>query len=268
VETFVTQEPLPYDGLGSPTTSEGSIKLPMDAAIIPKTEVGKDVPKTPGEAIAALVKAKLQGETKTQQRGVDTESPHLAESDLEAEDRRRARQVGIRAMVAGIDFGGLGPSGGRSLRLENETMGHPATIYEGSVEGSNTRPGGFLLTGSEDRKLRLWDLSRMERSIVISGLETESDKPSFRTVQVDLNSESQSSSPTLSAIHTESRIRAGSKGDRPAWRTTLIGLHQQQLLKGHQDGITALACLDVPFRCGIVSGDRMGVVKVFRVETE
>ncbi len=73
---------------------------------------------------------------------------------------------------------------------------------------------------------------------------------------------------TASSIHTESHIRHSSKNDRPMWRTSLIGNHQQQLLKGHQDCITALACIDVPFRCGIISGDRMGVVKVFRIESE
>jgi phosphoinositide-3-kinase regulatory subunit 4 len=30
--------------------------------------------------------------------------------------------------------------------------------------------------------------------------------------------------------------------------------------------ITALACIDAPFRGGIVSGDRTGVIKVWRVE--
>ena len=37
-------------------------------------------------------------------------------------------------------------------------------------------------------------------------------------------------------------------------------------MKTHQDVVTALACIDSPFRGGIVSGDRAGVVKVWRVE--
>lgn len=46
----------------------------------------------------------------------------------------------------------------------------------------------------------------------------------------------------------------------------MIAHHQQSLLKGHQDCITALACVDSPFRGGIISGDRAGIIKVWRVE--
>ena len=42
--------------------------------------------------------------------------------------------------------------------------------------------------------------------------------------------------------------------------------HQPSLLRAHQDTITAVACLDSPFRGGIVSADRAGVIKVWRVE--
>lgn len=54
--------------------------------------------------------------------------------------------------------------------------------------------------------------------------------------------------------------------NRPAQRMSLINHNQQDLLKAHQDTITALACLDSPFRGGIVSGDRAGVIKVWKVE--
>lgn len=47
---------------------------------------------------------------------------------------------------------------------------------------------------------------------------------------------------------------------------SLINNSQQNLNKGHQDTITALACIDSPFRGGIVSGDRAGVIKVWRVD--
>jgi phosphoinositide-3-kinase regulatory subunit 4 len=47
---------------------------------------------------------------------------------------------------------------------------------------------------------------------------------------------------------------------------SLITNSQQRLLKFHQDVITALACIDSPFRGGIVSGDRSGVIKVWKVE--
>ncbi|KAG8950099.1 Serine/threonine-protein kinase [Tulasnella sp. 424] len=275
VEMFATQEQRTYETSSNPASPGESLRLAPEPSNPP---VPKEAPKSPAEAIAALVKARAASQASPgQQTPVDDVSPHLEEADLEAEERRRATQVGIRAMVVGSDFGGLAGSGTRMSRLET------TTISENGVEPfGGSRNGGFLLTGSEDRKIRLWDLSRVDRSIVVSGLEMESDKPSFRyellcfllgshlidshrTTQADLSSED---SGTPSAIHTESHIRHATKSHQPSWRTSLIGQHQQQLLKGHQDCITALACLDVPFRCCIISGDRLGVVKVFRVELD
>ncbi|KAG9040843.1 Serine/threonine-protein kinase [Tulasnella sp. UAMH 9824] len=276
VEMFATQEQRSYETSSNPASPGESLRLASEP---PNPPAPKDAPKSPAEAIAALVKARAAAQASPgQQNTIDDVSPHLEEADLEAEELRRARQVGIRAMVVGSDFGGLAGSTTRLARLET------VTISENSVEPfGGSRNGGFLLTGSEDRKIRLWDLSRVDRSIVVSGLEMESDKPSFRyeflvlsqadsrltssrrTTQADRSSEDLGAP---SSIHTESHIRHTTKSSQPSWRTSLIGQHQQQLLKGHQDCITALACLDVPFRCGIISGDRLGVVKVFRVEID
>ena len=66
--------------------------------------------------------------------------------------------------------------------------------------------------------------------------------------------------------YVETWPAAPSGGSRPSQRISLISQHQQNLLKSHQDVVTALACIDAPFRGGIVSGDRAGVVKVWRVD--
>ena len=55
--------------------------------------------------------------------------------------------------------------------------------------------------------------------------------------------------------------------NRPAQRMSLITHNQQHLLRAHQDVITVLACIDSPFRGGMISGDRAGVLKVWRVES-
>jgi len=57
-----------------------------------------------------------------------------------------------------------------------------------------------------------------------------------------------------------------SQGNRPPQRMSLITNNQQNLLKAHQDSVTTLACIDSPFRGGVVSGDRAGVIKVWRIE--
>lgn len=70
-----------------------------------------------------------------------------------------------------------------------------------------------------------------------------------------------------SFIETWARSTSGqSQNNRPPQRMSLITNNQQNLLKAHQDSVTALVCIDSPFRGGIVSGDRAGVIKVWRIE--
>ena len=42
---------------------------------------------------------------------------------------------------------------------------------------------GFYLTGGVDRKLRMWDMTKSERSAVISGLDVEEAQPAFVLTQ-------------------------------------------------------------------------------------
>ncbi|CAK5279344.1 unnamed protein product [Mycena citricolor] len=144
----------------------------------------------------------------------------------------------VRALIAGLDFGG------------------PTGVHRMAEEGRR----GFMVTGSEDRKLRLWDLQKLERTAVLSGLESEQEKPSYRRVLTA------SSNTASTFVETWPALPSASQSNRPAQRMSLITNHQQNLLKAHQDVITALACIDSPFRAGIVSGDRAGVVKVWRVD--
>lgn len=64
----------------------------------------------------------------------------------------------------------------------------------------------------------------------------------------------------------ETWIASPSASNRPPQRLSLINHNQNNLMRGHQDTVTALACIDSPFRGGIVSGDRSGAVKVWRAE--
>ncbi len=70
-----------------------------------------------------------------------------------------------------------------------------------------------------------------------------------------------------SATHVQTR-RSEPVNFQPSQRTALISSHQQHLARGHQDCITALACLDSPFRGGLISGDRAGVIKVFKIDMD
>ena len=161
---------------------------------------------------------------------------------------------------------------------------------------------GFLFTGGNDRKLRIWDIPRFEdTSKVMSGLDVEEAQPKFVTSQVGsvvVHAEKLTPTPlapsskkdvakgvTTKATSTAAGAaaaaaaqQAGSSsssdnskrkkgvGDKTAGekmpRSTLISLQQQNLLRRHLDSIMDVAILERPALM-TVSVDRAGGVYVF-----
>ncbi|TWU73251.1 Serine/threonine-protein kinase [Metarhizium rileyi] len=125
----------------------------------------------------------------------------------------------------------------------------------------------FILTGGSDKKLRFWDLSRIENSCTYSGLSSDEQQPTFvsthPTSVVTLNIEKAhrhgSSSNTTAAAD---RPRGKSSSGRPA-RSTVISMQQQQLLQSHLDAVLDVVVLEYPYTMS-VSVDRSGVVFVFQ----
>jgi len=128
---------------------------------------------------------------------------------------------------------------------------------------------GFIITGGSDKKIRFWDVTRVENSMVVSGLDTEELKPTFTTAHptasLTLNTERiPRPGPTAPNAGAGSRASTTSKASsgRPP-RSTVISLQQQQLLKSHLDSILDIALLESPYGM-MVSVDRSGVVFVFQ----
>jgi phosphoinositide-3-kinase regulatory subunit 4 len=128
---------------------------------------------------------------------------------------------------------------------------------------------GFILTGGSDKKIRFWDLSRVENSMVVSGLDSEEPKPAFTsahpTASLTLNTERAPrpgpTSPNAGSGSRTSNVSKISSGRPP--RSTVISLQQQQLLKSHLDSILDIALLESPYGM-MVSVDRSGVVFIFQ----
>ena len=131
---------------------------------------------------------------------------------------------------------------------------------------------GFIVTAGSDKKLRFWDLARIENSVVFSGIQPDEGRPTFTashpTTSMTLNTERL---PRLAAPGSSANGAAGGGGggsssskarNRPS-RSTVISLQQQQLLKSHMDAIVDVALLEVPYTMS-VSVDRSGVVFVFQ----
>ena len=134
---------------------------------------------------------------------------------------------------------------------------------------------GFFLTGGADKKLRFWDITRADASMVISGLEAEEDQPKFTTshptTTLTINSERipqvAPSAPNAAPGNKSGTGSAG--GKRPSSqdvkppRSAIISKHQQQLLRSHLDIILDVCLLESPMAM-TVSVDRMGCIYVFQ----
>ena len=150
METYATRE------IVAGGTS-GDEELPQPAEV-----AGEPTEVSPATAIAALVRSRQQSRApldrfakRPAQNGSPGDSPSIRPS------------LDVRTMVVGSDLGG-----------------HSSRIEPDSSSGGRSSGGrGFMISGSEDRKLRLWDLARIERSAVLSGAETEVEKAGYKWVQ-------------------------------------------------------------------------------------
>ncbi|KAK4223774.1 Serine/threonine-protein kinase ppk19 [Podospora fimiseda] len=134
----------------------------------------------------------------------------------------------------------------------------------------------YMITAGSDKKIRYWDMSRIENSMVFSGLQPDEIRPTFTashpTTSMTLNTERilrQSSGHHSSATNggtgsttTKGSSRSSTSAGRPP-RSTVISLQQQQLLKSHLDAIMDVAVIESPFTM-TVSVDRSGVILILQ----
>ncbi|PCH37519.1 hypothetical protein WOLCODRAFT_140908 [Wolfiporia cocos MD-104 SS10] len=197
----------------------------------------------PAAAIAALVRARQEGS------GSLESAVRRARPSAQGPWDGQTPSPDVRAMAVGVEFSGH--------IVVRSTMADQHK--DGKLPVRLPTQRGFMLSGSEDRKLRFWNLGYPELSAVLSGTEGENDRPSYSMVEAQTQ---------YIPVQLETWVSApnSNTSNRPPQRLSLINHSQQNLLRGHHDIITALACIDSPFRGGVVSGDRAGVIKVWRVE--
>ena len=132
-----------------------------EAAEEPKEVSAGEAEASPAAAIAALVRARQEGGA-----AHDAAVPRPDAAPLPP-------FPDVRAVVTGSEFGG-------------HTVVHRSHVGEldGKASRSSSAGKGFIVTGSEDCKLRYWDLGRPERSVILSGVESEGEKPTYRCVDI------------------------------------------------------------------------------------
>lgn len=147
METYATREIV----AGGTSADE---ELPQPAEV-----TGEPTEVNPATAIAALVRSRQQSRT-----SLDRFAKRPAQSSSPGDLPLVHPSLDVRTMVVGCDLGG-----------------HSSRIEPDSSSGGRSSGGrGFMISGSEDRKLRLWDLARVERSAVLSGAETEIEKAGYK----------------------------------------------------------------------------------------
>ncbi|KAL2120925.1 hypothetical protein VTJ04DRAFT_4952 [Mycothermus thermophilus] len=173
-------------------------------------------------------------------------------------------------------------------------------VGAGAVDEQREVRHPYMLTAGADRKLRFWDLGRIENSVVFSGLMPDEGKPSYSashpTPSMTLNVErwprasqpsssgggggngsSGPSTPTLGPMNGRGSGAAAASGrgsgrsgtatsssrKSGSSKSSVISAEQQRLLRSHLDAVVDVAVLEAPYMM-TVSVDRSGVVFVFQ----
>ncbi|GAB0138615.1 hypothetical protein EsDP_00006841 [Epichloe bromicola] len=154
----------------------------------------------------------------------------------------------------------------------------------GTAEDSRDVRHAFIVTGGSDKKLRFWDISRIENSRIFSGLLPDEQQPTYSAAHpasaLTMNTErahgnasagsdtageggaGRNNNTAGGASSSSSSSRGKRSGGRPP-RSTVISLQQQQLLQSHLDAVLDVVLLEYPYTMS-VSVDRSGVVFVFQ----
>ena len=134
----------------------------------------------------------------------------------------------------------------------------------------------FFISAGPDWKVRYWDMSAPDASMVVSGLKPDEQQPAYEkkqvgaemmivsekfpsTSNVDASGGGMGGGGKKSAVANTSAKRDGRRDTRLRSAAT----QQQHLLKGHLDMITDVALLEYPYGM-VLSADRSGVIFVFQ----
>ncbi|KAG8768849.1 Serine/threonine-protein kinase [Ceratobasidium sp. 428] len=238
-ETFATAEGAIDTGDASDTDSS----IRPDPPSAPKE--GHIVSTNAASAIADLVRNRRAREKSQETKPDILNTDIVVDPDAPTQTWMRPD---ARALVALPD----------SNSLLQGSAGNKKELDAGKI-GTDKGRGGLLLVGTESRHILLWDLARIEKSAVLSGLDTEQGPPQYQTHAPE-------SSGAIAYIATFPDPNLPLAPGRGQTRSGLAAQHHQTVMKGHTDSITTLACIDTPFKGGIVSGDAAGAIKVFKME--
>lgn len=191
---------------------------------------GSTVPERPADESSISAATAIE-------RYVQQPSPSVEESAISST---------VRAISLGSDYTSIGDSAQHSageVGMTGETSEDAFTHVSHKT--------AYMLTGGDDRLLRWWDLGAIERSGIL--LSPEDSNATAYSSRQSTDAEPDRAKPT---VFEETAV-----ADPPKTRPTIVAHSQQNMLRAHQDAITAVALLQLPYKM-ILTGDRKGIIKV------
>ncbi|WOO86061.1 Phosphoinositide 3-kinase regulatory subunit 4 [Vanrija pseudolonga] len=176
----------------------------------------------------------------------------------------------VQSVLVGQGFASLtGPSAHRDS-VDGGVSGGGASgsnSERSGAQGAGAQRPGWMVTAGDDRVIRYWDLSRPSDGFVICGSQREKDV-GFKASPTAAGS----SNPQLYYTLPNSKSTPGGLASSPdvpgpgVPRSAHAANQQRQPLRPHYDSVCALGVVETPFSSCIVSADRSGVIKVWRME--
>lgn len=113
-----------------------------------------------------------------------------------------------------------------------------------------------MITGGSDRKIRFWDTTRIENSVIVLGSELDEPKARYSTNTIG-------NMKFHFEFNRNSNIGGSSRNNSMTNMNALANsvAQQQYLMRNHIDAITDIILTESPYPM-IISGDRDGVIKV------
>lgn len=137
---------------------------------------------------------------------------------------------------------------------------------------------GFLLTGGADRRVRFWDLARIEASVVVSGLRADEVQPRFTsshpTPGLVLNMEKggakgeaetgrKDKDKDRDTANDKDKLKGKGRSKGSESRVVVMAREQKALLRNHLDAVTDVTILEGGAGM-VISVDRKGCIYVFQ----
>lgn len=126
----------------------------------------KEATLDPAKAIEALLLAHSQ----------DAKMKIRATIPVDKTTNITSNQPGVRAFLSGIDYS---VSLGEQQRSTGAATGHLSVELSGEKYSGSSSGKGYLITAGEDRKIRFWDVGKVDDSKVFSGADPEEDLPVY-----------------------------------------------------------------------------------------